>query len=105
MADGDLSAEHRIAHGGVALEPRREVERSGGTRIFCRKRGAGIGADSPFVWVSAAASRSHARRRYGYGWILTHDGWRSEFVLEEQSIFDAGLHRRERHGASAVGVP
>src|SRR5580693_1911605 len=104
MAVGDLSPKHRIAHGSVALESGREVERSRRTRVFCRECGAGNRTDSPFLWVSAAASGSYTRRRDRHRGIFAINGWRYEFVLEEQSLSDAGVHRRERRAASTVGV-
>ena len=93
VADGDLSPEHRIAHGGLALESGREVERPGRPRIFRRECGARGGANSPFLWISAAAPRSHARRRDRHRRVVAIDGWRHKLLLEEQSVFDAGVHR------------
>src|ERR1700733_7648017 len=104
MADGDVSAEHRAAHGSVALESGREVERPGRAGIFRWECGAWSGADSAFVWLSAAASWGDARRRHGHGGVFAADGWESGFVLEEQSVSDAGVYRRERRCASAMGV-
>src|SRR5580693_7615307 len=106
MADRDLSPKHRAAHGGVALESGREVERPdrNRARILCREWGAGFGADSPFVWISIATSWSDTRRRDRYGRVFAVDGWRRQFLLEEQSVFDADIHRRKRRVASAVGI-
>ncbi len=91
MADGDVPAEYGTDGGGVALECRREVEQ-------CGKEGYFTGSAGPEEMI-----------RHSYAYPLPHRGIQPrrrerlvaadrrecEFVLEEQSVSDEGLHRED----------
>ena len=67
---------------------------------FTGQRGTDRREDSPLLGVPASASRRHGGR---WQRLVPLDRWRSEILLEEQSLPDQSLHRRGRFAASAMG--
>ena len=61
------------------------------------------GDDSLLLRIFAAAPRDHAQRWNRERGFFAAYRWRSEHVLEEQSVPHAALHRGKRFAASAVG--
>src|SRR5438477_2896780 len=95
MAACHLSSEHRVVRSRMALESEGYVERPERQRIL---RGL-IGAyrdRSLFLRLRFAASRFYPKRRDGQRRLLTPDRRRRQHVLEEQSLSDPALYRRER---------
>src|ERR1700729_2752322 len=99
MAAGDVPAEYGISDRGVALESARNVERSGGERIF-RRISESDGDASLLLWLWVAAARLHAKRRHRERWLFAADGWRSRIFLEKQPLSHAAIHGREGRVAS-----
>src|SRR5277367_4905335 len=100
MANRDLSAEYRIDDRSMALERARHLEQrrqAGG--LLHGQRGIGR-ADSTLLGLSASASRRDGGRRQR---MVAADRWRSEVLLEEQSLSDERVHGRKRCVAPAMG--
>src|SRR5580704_17263477 len=86
----------------MALESARNLERSQWKGLLHRFGHSDRG-HSLFLRIFAAASRDYTHRRNRQRRFLAAYGWRSEYLLEKQSVPHPALHRRERFPASAVG--